>query len=147
MDRQTKWDLRFLDLAKLVSGWSKDPSTKVGAVITNGNRFISLGFNGFPKKMIDTEELYSDRDEKYSRIIHGEQNALIESRIDVNGFTLYTYPFMPCDRCFVIMAQAGIQRFVFPKPTEEQLGRWYNAFEKTNRYAVEMGLELAELDY
>ena len=48
------WDTRFIDLAKLVSTWSKDPSTKVGAVITDdNNRVISLGYNGFPKNIQD----------------------------------------------------------------------------------------------
>ena len=27
------WDTRFLDLSEHISKWSKDPSTKVGAVI------------------------------------------------------------------------------------------------------------------
>jgi dCMP deaminase len=44
-----KWIVRFLDLARTVSQWSKDPSTKVGAVIAdNQQRVVSLGFNGFP---------------------------------------------------------------------------------------------------
>jgi len=43
-----KWALRFLGLASYISKWSKDPSTKVGAVIAQGNRIVSLGYNGFP---------------------------------------------------------------------------------------------------
>ena len=47
----TKWDNRFLVLAKLIGSWSKDPSTKVGAVIVDeDNKIVSLGYNGFPKK-------------------------------------------------------------------------------------------------
>lgn len=30
-----KWNRRFVELAKNVSTWSKDPSTKVGAVIVD----------------------------------------------------------------------------------------------------------------
>ena len=30
----SKWSVRFYQMAKLVSSWSKDPSTQVGAVIT-----------------------------------------------------------------------------------------------------------------
>jgi len=53
-----KWDIRFLDLAKLVSTWSKDPSTKIGAVITDrDNKIVSLGYNGFPKKVADDDRL------------------------------------------------------------------------------------------
>ena len=45
-----------MDMAKLVSSWSKDPSTKVGAVITDDeNRIISVGYNGFPREVIDNE--------------------------------------------------------------------------------------------
>jgi dCMP deaminase len=49
MKKKHIWDLRFLTLAKTVSTWSKDPSTKVGAVIVDKNRrVVSLGYNGFP---------------------------------------------------------------------------------------------------
>ena len=44
-----KWDHRFLALAEHISHWSKDPSTKVGAVITHrSKRVVSMGFNGLP---------------------------------------------------------------------------------------------------
>ena len=38
-----KWDDRFLKLATVIGNWSKDPSTKVGAVIVNDdNKIISI---------------------------------------------------------------------------------------------------------
>ena len=37
-----KWDKRFLELAKLVGSWSKDPSTQVGAVIVDDNKKLYL---------------------------------------------------------------------------------------------------------
>ena len=53
----TKWDNRFLELAKLIGSWSKDPSTQVGAVIVdNNNRILSIGFKGFPKGVEDSEK-------------------------------------------------------------------------------------------
>ena len=40
------WDLRFLDMSQLISSWSKDPSTQVGAVIVDSNnRVESVGYN------------------------------------------------------------------------------------------------------
>lgn len=142
-----KWDLRFIDLAKHVAQWSRDPSTKLGAVIVRPDKSVcSIGFNGFPQKMPDTEELYATREEKYSRVIHGEMNALLFANEPVKGYTLYNYPLPPCDRCFVHMVQAGITRFVAPKPTGDQLTRWGEAFEKTRRFAKETGVELVELD-
>jgi dCMP deaminase len=137
----TKWDQRFLSLAKEISKWSKDPSTQCGAVITeNDHRIVSTGFNGFPSLMEDRQEWLSDRQEKYSRIIHAEVNALIfAGRRLPEGSVLYTHPFLSCDRCVVQMLQAGIRRFVAPKPTADQLVRWGAAFERTRKYILECG--------
>lgn len=141
-----KWDLRFLDMAKLVASWSKDPSTQTGAVIVRPNKSIaSVGFNGFPQKMHDDPAMYATRDEKYSRIVHCEMNALQFAQEQTDGYTLYTHPFISCDRCFVHMAQAGITRFVAPAATAEQLTRWGPAFDRVRSYATEMGLELVEV--
>lgn len=138
MTTQEKWDKRFLDLAALVAGWSKDPSTKTGAVIVDDSRrVISVGYNGFPQRMPDFTALYEDREQKYSRIVHCEVNALLFARGSVNDCTLYTYPFMSCDRCVVQMLQAGIGRFVAPKPTEDALTRWGDAFARTKKYILE----------
>ena len=66
-----KWDFRFLDMAKLVASWSKDPSTQTGAVIVAPRKnIIGVGFNGFPRGMYDSPERLNDRPEKYSRTIH-----------------------------------------------------------------------------
>lgn len=143
-----KWDLRFLELAKLVSSWSKDPSTKVGAVIVRPDKSVlSVGFNGFPKNMPDNKEWYDNREEKYSRIVHGEINALIHTNGSVSGSILYTYPFAPCDRCCVQMIQAGIIRIVAPKPSEDALTRWKAAFEKARLYCEQSNVEITELDF
>lgn len=147
MATQAEWDQRFLKRAKDVSEWSKDPSTQVGAVIVSPDRKkIYTGYNGFPGKMEDRPEWYSDRTEKYERVIHGEMNALILAGANVEGYTLYTWPFMSCHRCFVHMAQAGIVRFVSPKLTEEAAMRWGTALDRTRQYAREMQLSVEEID-
>jgi len=92
-ESQQKWDMRFLEMAKQISGWSKDPSTKCGAVIVRPDRTIcATGYNGFPQKLKDDEEFYSNRPMKYSRIIHCEMNAILFAKEDLTGCTLYTYP-------------------------------------------------------
>lgn len=139
-----KWDDRFLDLAKLVSTWSKDPSTQVGAVIVRPDRTIaSMGFNGFPQSMPDNPGFYANRDSKYSRIVHGEINALLFAHDSVKGCTLYTYPFMPCDRCCVQILQAGITRIVTVKVVPDE--RWREAFDRTKLYCAESHVELVEI--
>lgn len=138
-----KWDTRFLRLAREVASWSKDPSTKTGAVIVDSNRqIVSVGFNGFPQGMPDDEALYANRDEKYSRIVHCEINALLFAGKLPAGCTLYNVPFMSCDRCVVQMLQAGIRRFVAQEATRDQKVRWGTAFDKTQRYIADCGATL-----
>ena len=111
--KQVKWDLRFLGMAELVGSWSKDPSTKVGAVIVDKDRIIvSAGYNGFPKGIEDSEELLHNREKKYKLIIHGEMNAILFAKRSVEGCTLYTTPFLPCATCSSFVIQSGITRVV-----------------------------------
>jgi dCMP deaminase len=146
---QKEWDDFYLGLATYVSTKSKDPSTKVGAAIVRPDHSLaSVGFNGFPQKMPDHKHLYENREEKYSRIIHGEINAMnFCSDANLHGYCLYTIPFMPCDRCFVQMVQKGITRFVAPKATAEQLTRWGPAFDRVRLFAKECNVELIEIDF
>lgn len=128
----------YLDLARQVSTASKDPSTKVGAVIVGLRKeIVSVGFNGFPMGMNDDPALYEDREEKYSRIIHAEMNALLfASRPLEEGCTLYTWPFGPCDRCMVHMLQSGIRKFRCP-PGYGPGDRWRESITKGSQYARE----------
>lgn len=142
-----KWDARFLRLAEHVAKWSKDPSTKTGAVLTFDRIVLGLGFNGFPQGMSDDAALYADREQKYSRVVHCEVNALIFASQSLRGATLYTWPFMSCDRCVVQMIQAGVVRFVAPQAPEEQAARWEGTFIKTRAYIKEAGLELIEVPH
>lgn len=125
-----KWDLRFLSLAKEISTWSKDPSTKVGALIARPNMTISsLGFNGLPRKVLDYSERLMDRNLKYEMVVHGEINAIIHAKEDLTGFTLFTYPFQPCSRCASLIVQAGITRVVSIHPIDnETVARWSQNF-------------------
>jgi dCMP deaminase len=109
---KTNWDKRFLDLAEHVSSWSKDPSTKVGAVIVNQDKqVLSLGYNGFPRGVEDLEERYKDRPTKYLFVAHAERNALDNAFTDTRGATLYT-TLCPCNECSKSIIQKGIKRVV-----------------------------------
>ncbi len=137
-----KWDVRFLRMAREVGSWSKDPSTKVGAVIVRPDRSIaSLGFNGFPRGVEDDSRL-EDRALKYELIVHGEINAIVHAREPLIGYTLYTWPFMPCSRCSAIVIQAGIKRVVTVEPTDEQTARWASSFKLSEGLLLEAGVEL-----
>lgn len=142
--RREKWDRRFLAMVDLVGSWSKDPSTKVGAVITRpDNTVASIGYNGFPRGMSDADDLYAEREVKYARIVHGEMNAILNAHGQVEGYTLYV-PMLCCDRCAVHVIQAGIKRVVCREPSADMMSRWASAFEATRAMFAEAGVEVVE---
>jgi dCMP deaminase len=136
------WDHRFLDMAALVSTWSKDPSTKVGAVITRGKFVVSLGFNGHPSGVEDSAARLENRETKYKTIIHAELNAILSARQPLEGCTLYVVPFMPCSNCGAVIVQAGIKRVVTLENNNE---RWAESFEITRTIFAEAGIDLVIL--
>lgn len=105
-----KWNDRYFELAKLVSTWSKDPTTQCGAVITEDNYIRGIGFNGFPRCIRDTDEKLNDRELKRKLMIHAEMNALTAAQ--GKGDTIYIYPCLPCTTCMTLIMQAGIRKIV-----------------------------------
>ena len=114
----TKWDNRFMEMARVISTWSKDPSSQIGAVVVNDERrILATGYNGFPKGIADTEERLNNKEEKYSRIIHAEMNALMNalySGVSLKDSTLYVYGLPVCSSCAKCVIQAGVKRVVIP---------------------------------
>ena len=149
--RQLKWDIRFLKLAKF---WalecSLDPSTKVGAVIADSRRgIVSLGYNGFPIGVIDTHERLHNRDLKYPRVQHAEQNAFAFAKThDFNDCTIYTWPFPPCSSCAGSIIQRNIKRVVAPEMSDELRQRWGDSIAVTLEMFAEAGvtIEYADLE-
>ncbi len=138
------WDNRYLQLAQLVSTWSRDPSTQTGAVITNEkHHVVSLGFNGFPQNIADDDRL-QQRTVKYEMIVHAEVNALIFAGQSLEGCTLYTHPFLPCSRCASIMIQAGIKRVVAPIIPPILKDRWGENLELSKSLFAEADVEVIE---
>lgn len=132
----TKWDKRFMCIAREVSTWSKDPSTSIGAVIVNDERrILATGFNGFPRGIEDTEERLNDREQKYPRIVHGEANTLMNalySGVPVKGATIYVWGLPICSECTKLVIQAGIKRVVITYP-ELAPEKWRNQWDKMSK--------------
>ena len=141
-----KWDQRFLKLAEHISGWSKDPSTKVGCVVVGEDREIrSTGFNGFPRGIADDLERLSDREQKYPLICHAEENAIMHAArigLSLKGCTAYvTWP--PCTRCARSLIQAGVIEVVYPQESEVP-ERWMADFEMSTQMMGEAGLTIRQ---
>lgn len=114
MNNVSKWDLRFMEMADLVAGWSKDPNKGVGSVIARGKKFVSLGFNGIPSGIEDDPEILHSAD-KNLYMSHAERNAIDLSETSLEGCTLYA-SFYPCNECAKSIAQKGITRVVTRRP-------------------------------
>lgn len=134
----TDWDERFLQLAQHIAQWSKDPSTKVGAVIVRPNRTIaSVGYNGFPRGVNDDERL-NDRPYKYAMTVHAEANAILSANERLDGCTLYVTPLSPCSSCASILIQSGIKRVVAYMPHQPE--HWADSFAIARTMLDEAGV-------
>lgn len=141
-----KWHKRFLEMAKLVSTWSKDPSTKVGAVIVDKNRrIISTGYNGFAVGVDDCEERLIDRTLKYPLTLHAEENAMSFAKQNLEGCKLYVCGLPPCAHCASLIIQSGIKE-VYTYTMKEENERWKESFGLTKKIFEEAGVNLTFID-
>ncbi len=144
----TNWHQRFIELARHIAGWSKDPSTKVGCVIVGSDREIrSTGFNGFPRGINDTEERLHDREKKYPLICHAEENAIMHAaRIGVSLKDCSAYvTWPPCTRCARSLVQAGVREVRYPSGLEIP-ERWMDDFDLSNQLFKEAGVDVYPVD-
>lgn len=142
-----KWDVRFLELAKHLAEWSKDPSTKVGAVAVRDRRILATGYNGFPLGVADLPGRLENRNEKYLRTVHAEANAVAQAAknaISLNNSDIYVWPFIPCSSCCTLLIQAGIKRVVVPDTTIPD--RWEESFKMSRDMFSEAGVDLIVID-
>lgn len=112
------WDEYFMGVAILASMRSKDPNTQVGAcIVSQDNKILSMGYNGFPMGCSDDEYPWSrdaeGLDSKYLYTTHSELNAILNYRGGcLEGATLYVTLF-PCNECAKAIIQAGIRTVVY----------------------------------
>lgn len=151
-DRRQKWDRRFMTIAEQVATWSKDPGHKVGAVLVRDNVVIATGYNGMPRQMADTA---TSRDEKLSRTIHAEMNALLNALrqgVQIADCTVYVTTLPICERCAVHLIQAGVRRAVqrLSQPLTAHAGaseiEWSQSGARALRYMDQAGVCVDFLD-
>lgn len=144
-----KWTVRYMNLAKEVSTWSVDPSTKIGAVVVGQDgQIVSQGFNGFPRGVKDTQDRLNNREEKYKYVVHAEMNCIYNAchnGTPLKNTTLYVYGLPVCSECAKGVAQVGISKVVMlhPKliPTH-----WQDKFELTKTIFTEAGVKFLRYD-
>ena len=112
------WEEYFMGLAILSAERSKDPSTQVGAcIVDENNKIISVGYNGAPIGYDDDKDMTWERDgsfldTKYAYVCHSELNAILNSKVKVEGCKLFVTLF-PCNECAKVIIQSGIKEVIY----------------------------------
>ncbi len=142
-----KWVSRYFEIAGLVGTWSKDPSTKVGAIIVGDKgQIISQGYNGFPRGVRDNPERYNNREMKYRLVVHAEMNAILNALYNgssVVGASIYIHNLPVCQECAKAIIQAGIARVFIDTSVNE---RWGEAWEISKTMFSESGVRCYYFD-
>lgn len=111
----SKWNYRFMELAELIATWSKDPSTKTGAVVVGPNKEIrATGYNGLVRGVDDNISERMERPTKYDFFEHAERNAIYNACLTgtcLKGCTIFC-TLTPCTDCARAIIQAGITEVV-----------------------------------
>ncbi len=129
-DSGRSWDHYFLEHARVAATRSKDPSSQVGAIIVRDRTILSTGYNGFPRGVNDDIPERYERPTKYTWVVHGEENAILNAcrnGVGVMGATLYVTPFAPCVPCAKAIIQSGIREVVIDARIENP--RWVEEFK------------------
>lgn len=132
-----KWDQRFLEMAKLISGWSScyKPDRKIGAIIVKNKRIMTTGYNGAPAGIESCAErgeclrvklgIPSGKQHELCYAAHAEQNAIIQAAklgINIDGATMYC-THSPCSICAKMIVNAGIVRVVYIEDYPDDFAR------------------------
>lgn len=139
----SNWDNRFLEHAKNIASWSKDPSTKIGAVAVKNRNVISAGYNGFPRGIEDSEVRLNVRQLKYRYVVHAEMNVIYNASfngVSLQGSSLYVYGLPVCSTCAKGIIQVGITE-VFIRTEKEIPEVWVQEWESTKEMFLEAGVE------
>ena len=114
------WGKKYTSLAKEISTWSKDPSTKVGAIVVGcDGQILSQVYNGFPRRIADSEDRLNNRERKYELVVHAEMNAIYNASlngISLKDSVLYVYGLPICNECAKGIIQVGIKKVIAMRP-------------------------------
>lgn len=144
------WDEFFLRHVYLSALKSKDPRTRIGAVLVRDKQIVSTGYNGFGRKVKDLPERYNDRETKYSFICHAEFNSILQCAkigLSSDNTTLYT-PGFPCAECCKAIIQGGISEIVIHKqwPNLIYAEKWVKSLEISKLMIAEAGISVRVFD-
>jgi dCMP deaminase len=121
-EKQKRYDLAYLKMAKQWSNLSYCKRKQVGALIVKGKMIISDGYNGTPTGFDNGCE--DEEGNTKWHVLHAEANAILKvasSTQSCSGATLYI-TLSPCRECSKLIHQAGIKRLVYSKAYKDNSG-------------------------
>lgn len=147
----TEWYMRGV---YWIASKSKDPRTKIGAILVKNNRIISTGYNGFPQSVKEDIKDRWERPLKYLFVSHGERNAIYAAAkhgSPTEGCTIYTNA-LPCSDCMKAIIQSGITKVVIHKQFEDHCKNvnrpeWEKHAEVSMMMSKESGVDIEIADY
>lgn len=145
----TKWDNRYLELAKTIASWSKDPSRKIGAVaIGDKGQVLAQGYNGFPRGIEDNEYRLNEREEKYKYVVHAEMNCIYNAGwngISLHNSKFYVYGLPVCSECAKGLIQVGVKSILVKCPEKPVPAIWKEHERLSKELFLEAGVEYARI--
>lgn len=140
-----RWSEYYRQLAEVAKTKSKDKSTQVGAILVSpDNTVISLGYNSFPRGIVDDRPERQERPEKYFWFEHAERNAIYNaarSGVSTLMSTMYlTVPVVCCD-CARAIINAGIANVWMVQGDPSAMGpQWVEHATRTLQMFKEAGV-------
>lgn len=146
MSSSITWRNRYLNLAKHISTWSKDPSRQIGAVaVGSKGEILAQGFNGFPRGIHDTDYRLAYREEKYKYVVHAEMNVIYNASfngVSLDGADLYVYGLPVCNECAKGIIQVGIKRvFILTTGSNSVPEMWVESWNNSKSMFDEVGID------
>ncbi len=146
--KMSGWSPRWVEMARLVASWSKDPSTKVGAVVVDQTeRLLGIGWNGFARGVEDSPERLNDRATKYKFVVHAEMNAILNAGymgVPIAGSTMYVVGLPCCNECAKAIVQSGVSNVIMVLDKEPE--NWRQSFEITEQMFNESGVKFTTIN-
>jgi dCMP deaminase len=140
-DISNTWKIKYMNLAKEIASWSKDPSTKVGCIaVGNEGQVLSQGYNGFPRNIEDKAERYNNKQEKYKYVVHAEMNCIYHAclnGISLNNASLFVYGLVICHECAKGIIQVGISNVY---GNDNSSSNWHESHNLTKKLFKEAGV-------
>lgn len=149
MNNSISADEAFMRQAYITAARSKD-TTKIGSILVQSGSVIASGYNGHPRKVVDSEERYKNRELKYRFVVHSELNCILQTArlgLRAEGSILFTMTH-PCVDCAKAIAQINCAEVVVHKQFGELIHteEWIKSIQFAKLIFNEVEIPVREYD-